>query len=116
MNDLLSKINRLPEDIKKYKGKYDKGWDKVREERMERMLKMGIIDSKWKLSDRDKEVPAWENTDNKEWWAACMEVYAAMVDRNPVLESLRKQFHFNQCATRWPSNGLNFATTASTVA
>ena len=74
-------LHALPEDIKKYKGKFDKGWDKVREERMARMLKMGIIDSKWKLSDRDKEVPAWENTDNKQWWAACMEVYAAMVDR-----------------------------------
>ena len=30
-------LHALPEDIKKYKGKYDKGWDKVREERMERM-------------------------------------------------------------------------------
>ena len=74
-------LHALPGDIKKYKGKYDKGWDKVREERMTRMVKMGIIDPKWKLSERDPEVPAWLDADNKEWWAACMEVYAAMVDR-----------------------------------
>jgi arylsulfatase len=74
-------LHALPEDIQKYKGKYDKGWDKVREERMARMVNMGIIDPKWKLSARDPEVPAWEDADNKEWWAACMEVYAAMVDR-----------------------------------
>jgi arylsulfatase A-like enzyme len=74
-------LHALPEDIQKYKGKYDKGWDKVREERMERMVNMGIIDPKWKLSARDPEVPAWLDADNKEWWAACMEVYAAMVDR-----------------------------------
>jgi len=42
---------------------------------------MGIINPEWKLSGRDPEIPAWEDAKNKEWWAACMEVYAAMVDR-----------------------------------
>lgn len=74
-------LHALPEDIKKYKGKYDNGWDKIREERMERMVEMGIIEPKWKLSTRDPKIPSWEETKNKEWWAACMEVYAAMVDR-----------------------------------
>jgi len=74
-------LHALPDDIQKYKGKYDKGWDKVREERMARMSKMGIINPKWKLSGRDPEVPAWEDAENKKWWAACMDVYAAMVDR-----------------------------------
>ena len=88
-------LHALPEDIKKYKGKYDKGWDKIREERMARMLEMGIIDPKWKLSGRDPKVPAWEDADNKEWWAACMEVYAGMVDRmdqgiGKVLQALKE--------------------------
>jgi arylsulfatase len=74
-------LHALPEDIKKYKGKYDKGWDRIREERMKRMVDMGIINPQWKLSERDPKIPAWEETGNKEWWAACMEVYAAMVDR-----------------------------------
>ena len=74
-------LHALPEDIKKYKGKYDKGWDKIREERMARMVDMNIIDPKWKLSERYPKIPAWDETENKEWWAACMEVYAAMVDQ-----------------------------------
>lgn len=74
-------LHALPEDIKKYDGKYDKGWDKIREERMTRMVDMGIIPPSWKLSDRDPKVSSWEDTEDKAWWAACMEVYAAMVDR-----------------------------------
>jgi arylsulfatase A-like enzyme len=74
-------LHALPEDIKKYKGKYDKGWDKIRQERMKRLVEMGIIDPEWIMSDRDPEVAAWEDMDHKEWWAATMEVYAAMVDR-----------------------------------
>lgn len=74
-------LHALPEDIKKYKGKYDKGWDKIREERMVRMMDMGLIPPMWQLSDRDQDIPAWKDALNKEWWAANMEVYAAMVDR-----------------------------------
>ena len=74
-------LHALPEDIKKYKGKYDKGWDAIRDERYARMKKLGIIDPAWKLSPRDPKVSSWTDTENKAWWTACMEVYAAMVDR-----------------------------------
>ncbi|MFT7159638.1 MAG: arylsulfatase A-like enzyme [Bacteroidia bacterium] len=74
-------LHALPEDIKKYKGMYDKGWDKVRKDRMKRMVDMGIIDPNWELSERDPNIPAWKKAEDKVWWAACMEVYAAMVDR-----------------------------------
>ncbi len=74
-------LHAMPEDIKKYKGRYDQGWDKLREERMARMTAMGLIPPDWKLSDRDPDNLSWEATEDKEWWAACMEVYAAMVDR-----------------------------------
>ena len=40
---------------------------------------MGLIDPKWKLSNRDAE--AWKDAKNKEWEIRLMEVYAAMVDR-----------------------------------
>lgn len=69
------------EDIAKYKGRFDKGWDKLREERLQRMIEMGIIDPSWKLSDRDPTQPAWEDAENKEWLLRCMEVYAAQIDR-----------------------------------
>jgi arylsulfatase A-like enzyme len=74
-------LHALPEDIAKYKGKYDKGWDIIRDERMSRLTEMGLVNSSWELSLRDPDILPWEEVGNKEWWAACMEVYAAMVDR-----------------------------------
>jgi arylsulfatase len=69
------------EDIVKYKGRFDAGWDKLREERLARMVEMGLIDASWKLTDRDPSQPAWEDAENKEWLLRCMEVYAAQIDR-----------------------------------
>ncbi len=73
-------MHALPEDIKKYEGKYDKGWDAVRQERYERMIKMGLIDENWAMTERDENSYPWEDEERKEWRARCMEVYAAMVD------------------------------------
>jgi arylsulfatase A-like enzyme len=69
------------EDIAKYKGRFDRGWDQLREERVERMRSMGILDEKWALSERDPDVGPWEDQENKEWEARRMEVYAAQIDR-----------------------------------
>ena len=44
----------------KYKGKFDGGWDKLREETFARQLKMGVIPPDCKLTARPKEIPAWE--------------------------------------------------------
>jgi len=73
-------LHALPDDIKKYKGKFDKGWDELRKERYNRMIKMGIIDPSWELTKRDKSVPEWENAEDKDWQAHRMEVYAAQID------------------------------------
>ena len=72
-------MHALPEDIKKYKGRYDEGWEKIRKTRYQKQLKLGLIKPKWKLSPRDAE--AWQDAKNKEWEIRLMEVYAAMVDR-----------------------------------
>ena len=70
-----------PEDIAKYKGRYNAGWDNLRQERFERMQKMGLIDPQWKLTERDSLAAPWtENIPDKEWELANMEVYAAMID------------------------------------
>jgi arylsulfatase A-like enzyme len=73
-------LHAVPEDIEKYKGTFDMGWDKLREERLKRMIDMGIIDPKWALSARDKNVPEWDKAENKEWELRRMETYAAMID------------------------------------
>jgi arylsulfatase A-like enzyme len=73
-------MHALPEDIARYKGRYDQGWDALRAERHRRMIEMGIVQSKWKITDRDSRVPPWEDAKNKKWHCRRMEVYAAMVD------------------------------------
>jgi arylsulfatase A-like enzyme len=69
------------EDIAKYKGRFDAGWDRLREERMQRLIDMGLIDPAWKLTGRDPSQPKWQDADSKDWRLRCMEVYAAQVDR-----------------------------------
>ena len=48
------------EDIATYAGRFDAGWDQLREERLERLVKEGIVDASWPLTPRDERVPAWE--------------------------------------------------------
>lgn len=69
------------EDIAKYKGRFDTGWDTLREERLERLVLSGILDSKWGLSERDPSQAPYEDAEDKAWLSRCMEVYAAQIDR-----------------------------------
>jgi arylsulfatase A-like enzyme len=74
-------LHAHPEDIERYSGRFDAGWDALREERLARMVEMGLIDPDWQLTGRDPSQPAWENAEDKEWQARRMEVYAAQIDR-----------------------------------
>jgi arylsulfatase len=74
-------MHALTEDIERYKGRYQDGWDTLRTERHRRMIDLGIVDKRWPLSPRDPRVPAWNEAPNREWQQRRMEVYAAMVDR-----------------------------------
>lgn len=69
------------EDIAKYSGRFDAGWDVLREQRLRRMIDMGIIHENWKLSKRDPSVSPWKDETQRQWQARRMEVYAAQVDR-----------------------------------
>jgi arylsulfatase len=74
-------LHALPEDIQKYEGKYDAGWEALRKQRYENMLKKGVIDSTYALSPQSVDIPNWEEVENQSAWARRMTVYAAMVDR-----------------------------------
>ena len=69
------------EDIAKYKGRFDAGWDALREERLDRLVKAGIIHPSWQLTDRDPTQPPWTEAERRDWLLRCMEVYAAQIDR-----------------------------------
>ena len=70
------------EYIAKYKGKFDMGWDKARELILANQIKLGIAPENTILSERIKELPAWDslNDDEKKLYAKQMEVFAAQMD------------------------------------
>ena len=70
------------EYIDKYQGKYDEGWDVLREQRLQQLKDLGIIDQGVKPFPRLALVKAWEEMSAEERRKAArdMEVYAAMVD------------------------------------
>lgn len=69
------------EDIAKYKGRFDAGWDRLREERLARLVKAGLIDESWQLTERDPSQPPFEDALEQAWLTRLMEVYAAQIDR-----------------------------------
>ena len=47
----------------KYKGRFDQGWDKLREETFERQKKLGVVPADAILTPRDESMPAWDSLD-----------------------------------------------------
>jgi arylsulfatase len=70
-----------PDWIARFKGKFDQGWDKMREETYRRQLAMGIIPPGTKLTPRPAEIPAWDSLSptQKAFAARAMEVAAAQL-------------------------------------
>jgi arylsulfatase A-like enzyme len=73
-------LHAKPEDIAKYDGKYDIGWDKVRENRLKKQKEIGLIDDKYTLTPRDAQVNSWNAERNKSAFAKRMQIYAAQVE------------------------------------
>lgn len=95
-------LHALPEDIARYRDRYSEGWDKVREQRWQRMQKMQLVDSRLSPVEREVGPPyhfpkalatlgkgevnrplAWNDlTDEQQkFQAAKMAIHAAMIDR-----------------------------------
>ena len=68
--------------IDKYKGKFDGGWDKLREETFARQKKLGVIPADAVLTKRPDEIPAYDDMPAalKPILAREMEVYAAFLE------------------------------------
>ena len=64
--------------IAKYKGKFDRGWDKLREETLARQIELGVVPAGTKLTPRPAEIPAWDSltADQKRLFARQMETFA----------------------------------------
>jgi len=66
----------------KYKGKFDGGWDKLREETLARQKALGVIPPEAELTARPPEIPAWDDVAPalKPVLARQMEVYAGFME------------------------------------
>jgi arylsulfatase len=67
--------------IAKFHGKFDEGWDKLREEILARQKAMGIVPADADLAQRPQGIPAWDglSAEEKRISARYMEAYAAML-------------------------------------
>ena len=81
----------------KYKGKFDQGWDKLREETFARQKKLGVIPQDCQLTARHKEIPAWDEMPAalKPVLTRQMEVYAGFMEYTDhhvgrLVDSLKK--------------------------
>ena len=73
-------LHAKPQDIAKYKGKFDDGWDALRERRYQRMLELGLINAEEMPVATNASGRKWNDETNKALQRANMEVHAAMID------------------------------------
>ncbi len=105
-------LHAYEEDIEKYEPIYQRGWDKIREQRLEKQKKLGLVPKDLQLTPRsnipknlfneqtgwsEKDNPAWDSLpeDRRKDLARRMAIYAAMIDRmdqniGRVIEHLKK--------------------------
>lgn len=72
-------LHALAEDVARYRGKYQAGWDALRVQRHNRMQQMGLINCE--LPPRDPDAKAWDSLSSAEQdaWDSRMATYAAMI-------------------------------------
>jgi arylsulfatase len=65
--------------IAKYKGEFDDGWDKYREETLTRQIDLGVVPPETKLASKPKDIKDWDTlpANEKKLYARQMEVFAA---------------------------------------
>ncbi len=90
-------LHAKPQDIAKYRGRFDAGWDALRQARFERQHAIGLIEPNAVLPPRNPGVPAWDElpAGQRALFARYMECYAALVDNadqniGRVLATLQK--------------------------
>lgn len=75
--------HHVPKDwIAKWKGKFDQGWDKIREETLARQIEMGLVPAGTKLAPKAEAIKDWDtlSEDEKTLFKHQVEVFAAFLD------------------------------------
>jgi arylsulfatase A-like enzyme len=94
--------------IDRFKGQFNQGWDKYREETYQRQLKLGVIPADTKLTPRPKEIPAWDSLspDQQRVNERLMEIFAAYTAQTDyevgrVLDALEEIGQLHNTLTFW---------------
>jgi arylsulfatase A-like enzyme len=68
--------------IDKWKGKFEGGWDVMREQILARQIEMGVVPEGTKLAPKPEAIPAWESltADQKKLFTRQAEVFAGFLD------------------------------------
>lgn len=76
-------IHAPADDVIKYRGKYKNGYEKLRNKRLEKLQKAGLISKNYKLPEKDADIYDWDKVSYniKEVLQKRQEAYAAQVDR-----------------------------------
>ena len=110
--------------IDKFKGQFDQGWDKYREETLQRQLKLGLVPADTVLTPRPDEIPAWDSlsADEKRIALRLMETFAgytAQTDQEAgrVLDALEEIGQFDNTLIFWQigDNGASMEGTLNGV-
>lgn len=75
--------HHAPQDwVDKYKGKFDAGWDKYREETLARQIRLGIVPPDTKLAHKPTAIADWDtlSAEEKRLYARQMEVFAGFAE------------------------------------
>ena len=73
---------QVPQEwIDRYKGRFDQGWDAMREEILARQKKLGVVPANTELTPRPEQIPAWDSlsADQKKVAARLMETFAGFL-------------------------------------
>jgi arylsulfatase len=76
-------LQPLEADYKRYLGRYDRGWDEVRAERVAKQNRNGLFGRTVTPGARPDHIPAWAtlSAETRTWEARRMAAYAALIDR-----------------------------------
>ncbi|MDZ4847945.1 MAG: sulfatase-like hydrolase/transferase [Pirellulaceae bacterium] len=76
-------LQPMEADYKKYLGRYDEGWDAIRDARIAKQKKLGLLPENTEIPPRPDHVRAWDtlSTDQRKWESHRMSAYAALIDR-----------------------------------
>ncbi len=81
-NAIHAPVHAKQKELEKYRGRYDEGWNRLREQRYQRQLELGILPKGARLAEFNPGIPRWDDLSeqDKKLYARHMEAYAGFLE------------------------------------